>query len=234
MADLVALLMLTLAGLIKPGVNDAQLEKKLAAVVQQDQPAPLEKVAVDASKASSEGVESVDFHFTNLFMEPLMVRDSHFVVSGISRAADDKLSLKDIEWRAELDEDALTAALNSQKNKLSDAKVSLTPDGITLSGKYKVLLGQKMGFSVTGNLFIEEGSLLVFHIDKSKAAGMNIPKGLNKTIEDEVNPVYDLAKFAARSKKDIDFAKQQLDYDFKLEVTRISPKSGYLEVGGSA
>jgi len=208
MADLVALLMLTLVGLIKPGINDTQLEKQLAAVVQKEQPAPLEKVVVETSKASAAGVEKVDFHFTNLLMEPLMVRDANFVVSGIKKLSADKLSLKSINWKAQVDQEALTVALNSHADKLKDAKVTLTPDGITLSGKYKVLFGKKMSFSVTGNLFVEEDSLLMFHIDKSKAAGMNIPKGLNNIIEDEVNPVYDLAKCAARSKKDIEFAKE--------------------------
>jgi hypothetical protein len=91
-----------------------------------------------------------------------------------------------------------------------------------------------MPFEVKGQLAIEQQTLLMFHIDKSRMTGIPIPKQVNKLIEREVNPVYDLAKFAERSKKDIERAKKQLNYEFKLQVLSMRPQDGHIIVVGQA
>ena len=62
---------------------------------------------------------------------------------------------------------------------------------------------------------------MIFSIDKSKMIGVPIPGPVNRIIQREVNPVYDLDAFAERSRKDIQRARDLLDYEFYLEVDKI-------------
>src|SRR5436309_2968651 len=144
MSDLIALLLATLGSLLHPGVTQAQLEQKLAAVVLQQQPAPIKAVTVVATGVTATGADKVEFHFTNLYMEPLMVEKSTFTVTGVQKGKDGRLSVKAIAWSAALGQDALTTALESQGGKMSDAVVTIEPEGLTLHGKWPLALGAKV------------------------------------------------------------------------------------------
>jgi hypothetical protein len=234
MADLIALLLLTLGGQLKTGVTEAQLEKQIAAVVKQEQPAPLEDLSVDVTGASASGCDSITFKFEKLMLDPVLMKSADITISKVKKSADGKLSIGGIKWTADMGQAELTEALQQQVDKLKDSTVTISSDGLTLSGKYAVLLGAKMPYSVTGDLKVEDETLLMFYIDKSKVSGVGLPKGLNKTIEKEVNPVYDLKKFRSKSEKEIKLAKEKLNYDFNLLIVTIEPKDGHIIVSGTA
>ena len=104
--------------------------------------------------------------------------------------------------------------------------MSIAPEGISLAGTYPVMLKMRVPYTVAGDLAVEQQTQLMFRIHESGISGVNMPGGLNALLEKEINPVYDLAKFAARSKKDIERAKQKLDYDFMLNGGRAQARAG--------
>ena len=63
---------------------------------------------------------------------------------------------------------------------------------------------------------------------------MRIPAQLNRLIENEINPVYDLAEFANRNKQEIKQAREKLDYEFKLTAREIKLGNGHIIVSGDA
>lgn len=232
MSDLLALLLATLSTLLQPGVTEQQLETKLAAAVKTAQPAPLQGVSVDAAGVTPSGADKVEFHFTDITLDKLDVGRATFTVSGVKKETGGKLSLKGISWSAAIDDGALTDALRAEGGKMKDATVTIAPAGLTLNGKWPLGF-TKVKYGVTGNLSVD-GTLLNFHIDKSDISGVGMTRGINGMIEKEVNPVYDFARFAARSAKEIQLAKDKLNYDFKLRVGKIEPKAGHIIVYGSA
>jgi hypothetical protein len=233
MADLIALLLAAVTGLLGPGVKEAQLEKKVQAAVLTAQPVPIGAVVVKCKGVSAKQVDELTFELTDLLLDPLLISKATIVIGTVKPLKDGKASIKSISWTAQIGEQALTKALNAHVDSLSNATVLLDPEGISLKGKYKTILG-KLPFEVKGQLTVEQQTLLMFHIDKSRMQGLSIPKQVNKIIEHEVNPVYDLAKFAERSKKDIARAKDKLSYSFHLEVETITPQDKQLTVVGKA
>lgn len=234
MADLIAILLAALAGLLKPGVSEAQVEGQLGALLKDKPPAPCASYKVDAEGVSAGGVERISLSFEGLMMDPLLVKAARFEVSGLRLGKDGRLAIGAIEWSAVLDQAALTEALSVSQDSIKSPLVEITPDVISISGKYKAPLGARVGFKVDGTLGVEEDTLLMFRIDKTKAAGISAPKWVSKKVEGAVNPVYDLAKFEKRSQKDIEYAREKLDYAFKLKVSTIRAGPGKLEVSGSA
>lgn len=233
MAELMALLIATLGALLGTGTSDKVLAAQVAKAVQDKPPVPIESVEVACKGSSAQGVDEISFILDGLLLDPLLLKEAQINVGAVRRAADKKMSIGSIAWTADIAEAELTKALRSHVDKLADATVSIAPEGITLSGTYP-MWPFPIPYTVTGDLVVENQTQLVFHITKSGAAGMKLPGGLNKMIEKEINPVYDLAKFAARSKKDIERAKQQLNYDFKLLVEKLTPAEGHIIVTGTA
>jgi hypothetical protein len=234
MADLIALLMLTLSAQLKPGASETQIEAKIAALVKQEQPAPHEGIKVDASGVSAKGCSSITFSFDGLLLDPVLLKSADITVSEVKKGTDGKLSIAGIEWSADIGEQELTAALQQKVEKFKETTIDINPAGLTLSGRYPLLFGATVSYSVSGEVIVEDETLLMFYIDKSKVSGVGLPKGLNKKIEKEVNPVYDLAKFRAKSEKEIRLAKEQLSYDFNLLIVTITPQDGHIIVSGTA
>jgi len=176
----------------------------------------------------------IQFEMQGLLLDPLLISTAQFTVGGVQLSPGGGLAIGSIEWSADIGEEELTAALLASTDQLGKAaKVTLREEGVTLKGSYKALL-TRIPFEVQGNLQVDNQTQLMFDIDKSRMTGIPIPKQVNKLIEKEVNPVYDLAKFAERSKKDIELAREQLDYEFYLEVEKIIPLNGHIQVEGTA
>jgi hypothetical protein len=233
MADLIALLLAAVTGLLGPGVKQAELEQKVRAAIMEAQPVPIAEVAVKCKGVSAKQVDELTFELTDVMLDPLLISKATMVIGTVQPLKGGKVSIKSIKWTALIGEKELTKALNAHVESLSNASVQLDPEAITLKGKYKTILG-KLPFEVKGQLTVDQQTLLMFHIDKSRMQGVSIPKQVNKIIEREVNPVYDLAKFAERSKKDIARAKEKLSYTFNLRVDTMTPQDGTLFVVGKA
>lgn len=243
MAELIALLIVAVGSLLGSSADYNTLAKEVAAKVRDNPPVPITDVAVAITPA--EEIELVDgeepypagsvriaFAFEGLYLEPLSIRDALITVDGVRLGDNGKLTITSISFDTEIDEGDLTSALRAETDALgSSAQVLIDKAGVTLKGSYKALLA-RVPFAVTGNLGIESQTQLVFTIDKSNMVGIPVPGPVNRLIENEVNPVYDLAKFHERSKEDIERAKEQLNYTFYLEIQEIVPDAGYITVTG--
>jgi hypothetical protein len=245
MAELIALLLAAVASLLNAGAGPAELEAKVRQTVLDNPPVPLEDVQIHAVPAAQlklapgqakppAGSVQLTFEFSGLYLEPLLIKHAVITVGGVKRAADGKLTIESIAFTTRITEQALTDALKADTDKLGpEPQVLIDEAGVALKGSYGALV-TRVPFEVKGNLSVQNQTQLMFAIDRSKMAGVAIPGPVNKLIEREVNPVYDLAKFHQRSKKDIDRARAQLNYEFYLQVRELTPQAGYIIVTGVA
>jgi hypothetical protein len=233
MAELVAMLLLTLSGLFGSGAADEQYSELLSAAVRRQKPVPMQSVEVLCSESSDSCIGELAFSFGGLVLEPLLIESARIEVGQLSRDAEGRMTMDGIAWTARISDKDLTAALQSHVDRLHDASVKIDKQGLTLYGSYP-LLGVAIPYSLRGQLAVENDSELVFRIDQSKLSGLAMPAGLNALIEKEVNPVYDLKTFSKRSRKDIERAKEQLSYEFALHIESISCGKGHIIVAGSA
>lgn len=246
MSELIALLMVTVSQLLGAGVPAADLAEQVRAAVLEA--APMEIADATAFITPEPADEAGDdqpqvqldaalwrltFTFDDIYLEPLLVRELEIEVGKLHLQDDGSLRIGSIAFSAEFTQEALTEALAAKAGTVHNPRVVLNPDGITLRGSYSTWIGRVL-FEVKGNLSVEEQTQLIFSIDRSKMIGVPIPGPVNRIIQREVNPVYDLDAFAERSRKDIQRARDLLDYEFYLEVDQITPRQGHIIVVGHA
>jgi hypothetical protein len=232
MADLIAVLIAALAQLLGAGGDAQILGVRMAALIVEAKPVPLSEAAVEAEGVGASGVELLSMKFTDLLLDPLEIDATTIDVSGIS-VAPAGVSLEGIEFSAEISEADLTSALRKHTTALDDARIHITKQALELSGTYP-LFGLRLPYRVAGTLSVKDDTRLMFNIDSSGMGAVRSPAALNSLIEREINPVYDLAEFAARSKDDIELAREQLDYEFNLEIVSITLGQGHIIVAGTA
>ena len=245
MSELIALLMVTLSQLLGAGVPPAELAEQMRAAVLEAAPMeiadasatvvpePVDEDAVRPQQQQDQELWRLTFTFDEIYLEPLLVRELEIEVGELHLQDDGSLRIGSLAFSAEFTQEALTEALAAKAGTVHNPRVVLEPDGITLKGSYGTWIG-RVPFEVKGNLSVEEQTQLIFSIDKSKMIGVPIPGPVNRIIQREVNPVYDLDAFAERSRKDIQRARDLLDYEFYLEVDRITPRQGHIIVTGHA
>ena len=260
MSELIALLMVTLSQLLGAGVPPAELAEQMRAAVMEAAPMeivdasatvvpePVDEDAVRPQQQQDQELWRLTFTFDEIYLEPLLVRELEIEVGELHlqddgslrifdgirvRHDDSSLRIGSLAFSAEFTQAALTEALAAKAGTVHNPRVVLEPDGITLKGSYGTWIG-RVPFEVKGNLSVEEQTQLIFSIDKSKMIGVPIPGPVNRIIQREVNPVYDLDAFAERSRKDIQRARDMLDYEFYLEVDKITPRQGHIIVTGHA
>ncbi len=233
MADLIALLLVTLSSLFGSGADDEQFALLLSQAVQKSKPVPMDEVSVDCTGCTVSSIDSIGFDFSGLTLEPLLIESASIDVDSLHHDAKGRITMEDLGFSARITQEDLTAALRSHVERLEDATITIDRRGLTLSGRHRVL-ALSIPYSVRGTLGVEDGSQLMFHIDQSQLSGLNMPAGLNALIEKEVNPVYDLKAFASRSRKDIERAKAQLGYEFALQIRKITYGEGHIIVDGNA
>jgi len=243
MAELIALLMVTVGQLLGSGAPPADMAEQVTSTLEQNSPFTVEAIEVNIAAEDPgdlpEGYKPagdtfrLEFSFTDIEIEPLLIHDLDISVGGICAGPEGTLTLGSIDFEALIEDSALEEALKSHAPSIKGPSLKIRNRGITLAGSYQTWLAA-VPFSVDGGLRVANQTQLVFEIDKSSMAGIGIPEAVNNLIEGEVNPVYDLQDFVKRSKKDIERAKDQLDYEFFLEVSRLKPKNGHIIVAGTA
>lgn len=245
MAELIALLMVTVGQLLGSGAAPAELSREVQAALVASSPFAVAEIEVEVTleppPEESTGAAAefagdsyrLDFEFTGIEIEPLTIEDLDITVGGIHRGDAGGLRIGWITFSAQITEQALREALKSHAPSISNPAVTVSRQGIRLGGGLRTWLGT-VPFAVEGNLTVANQTQLVFTIDESRMAGIGIPAVVNNVIEHEVNPVYDLADFVKRSKKDIARARAQLDYEFYLSVEELTPQNGHIIVAGKA
>jgi hypothetical protein len=232
-ADLIAILLASLTGFFQIGADPQELSRAMAAAVMETQPVPITEAEVTCGDLDNGQIDDVTFSLSGVTLDPLEIEHTEITVFGILQQPDGSVTFKRIEWQARIDDQSLTDALRIHVKKMADAEVHARDEVISLKGTYPVW-PVRVPYSVDGSLVVENQTELVFHITRTGLSGVRLPSALNNLIESEINPVYDLAQFAARSKKDLDRAKEKLDYEFMLQVEQIEAGDGFLLVTGDA
>jgi len=247
MSELIAILLITVGQLLGAGAPAPQLADQLQAEVLDNAPMPIGDLAVAAEQQASDPAEGVRggeagdagpaldlrFGFDEIFLEPVLVDELAIDVHGLVLDPSGAVSISGIGFSGKFTGESLTAALRAKETTVHNPQVLIDPEGITLKGSYGTWLG-RVPFEVKGNLLVEDQTQLVFTIDKSRMVGIPIPGIVNRIVQNEINPVYDLDAFVERSKDDIARAREMLDYEFYLEVEDITPRDGFIIVSGKA
>lgn len=247
MSELIALLLLTVGQLLGAGAAPDQLAAQLQADVRDNAPMAIGELAVsaaaqsDAARAQNPAGEGVAasapldlrFEFDEIFLEPVLVDELAISVKGLVQAPAGGVRIAGIGFSGKFTAESLTAALKAKETTVHNPRVQIDPQGITLKGSYGTWLG-RVPFEVKGNLLVENQTQLVFTIDNSRMVGIPIPGVVNRIVQNEINPVYDLDAFVERSKDDIQRAREMLDYEFYLSVEEITPREGFIIVSGNA
>ena len=234
MAELIAVLMVTVGQLLASGATVDSMAGRVELALEVVG-FTVEEPAEDPGPAAHSAADSyrIDFEFTDIEIEPLLIHELDIAVGGIRPAEGDGLSIGWITFEARIEDRALQSALASHAPSIRDPRISIDKSGIALGGKLRTWLAA-VPFEVQGGLSVVNQTQLVFDIDRSRMIGIGIPAAVNNVIEHEVNPVYDLADFAERSREDLDRAKSQLDYEFYLSVSKLTPRNGHIIVAGKA
>lgn len=247
MAELIILIMMTISQCLEDGTSPDALAGLSAGAVAENAPFPLEEVAADVfiepgpedtaaelcnPEPDYRGPLRLRFTFKGVYLDPLTVSVLSIDLHGLALDSRGALELTGISYVFDIPAAELSAAL-AQESDIINPQVTLTAEDVILAGKYPTFLGD-MPFEVIGDLVVENETQLVFRIDRSRMAGVKIPKFVNDMIAGEVNPVYDLLAFEERSRKDIELAKEKLGYELKVRVNSIDPEPGHIIVTGQA
>lgn len=247
MSELIALLLITVGQLLGSGAAPDQLAAQLTADVRDNAPMAIGELAVSAAQEEStdgavvSGSGGIDadapldlrFEFDEIFLKPVLVDELAIGVAGLKLTPGGGVRIDGIDFVGKFTAESLTEALRARETTVYNPRVLIDPQGITLRGSYGTWLG-RVPFEVKGNLLVENQTQLVFTIDKSRMVGIPIPGVVNRIVQNEINPVYDLDAFVERSRDDIARAREMLDYEFYLTVETITPREGFIIVSGSA
>lgn len=233
MAELIALLLALVGQFGQANLSAEEFSQKISESVMVAQPVPLEAVQAEATLSLNGELNSLVFKLDGLALDPLKIEHATITVEGIEIDALGKVSLGSIDWTVEIKDSDLTAALQKHTESISQAVISSSKQGLIVEGSYQ-LWRLSIPFSLAGQFVVENQTNLVFELDSSGIGKLKLPLRLNKLLEQEINPVYDLAQFSLRSKEDLDQAKAQLNYKFYLLVEKIAPQKGKVVVIGSA
>lgn len=247
MSELIAILLITVGQLLGAGAAPQQLAAQLQAEVLDNAPMAIGDLAVaaepvnvaaaaaDTGGTATDAAEAVDLHFDfdDIYLEPVLVDELAIDVRGVALDQAGTVTISGIGFSGEFTAESLTGALRAKQTTVHNPRVLIDPAGITLKGSYGTWLG-RMPFEVKGNLLVEDQTQLVFTIDKSRMIGVPVPGVVNRIVQKEINPVYDLDAFVERSKDDIARAREMLDYEFYLKVEDITPRDGFIIVSGQA
>lgn len=233
MAELIALLLALVGQFGQANLSAEEFSKQISESVMVAQPVPLKAVHAEATLSLNGELNSLVFKLDGLVLDPLKIEHASIMVEGIEIDPQGKVSLGSIDWTVEINDADLTAALQKHTGSITQAVISSSKQGLIVEGSYK-LWRLRIPFSLEGQLVVENQTNLVFELDSSGIGKLKLPLKLNKLLEQEINPVYDLGQFSSRSKEDLDQAKAQLNYEFYLLVEKIAPQKGKIVVNGSA
>ena len=142
-------------------------------------------ITVRADSASRSGIA----------MKPLYIKALDVVVDMPKLfAADPKVDTKSrgkTQLHIEINEDDLTEGLRQAQDVIPDLAASLKGGQITLTGTYRMLVGNK--FKMAGKLKVVDGAKINFVPTAVKVNGIPIPVSGVKVVLAKINPLLDLS-----------------------------------------
>lgn len=243
MAKLIALILSLIASAIVG--SEGSIERKLESALKEELAGRVKDVHVEVH--SNPGsfllkgkIASMDFTFDEFYVKPVLMDDVYFNVknirinllsSAISREAKVE-SVGEILFRLTIREDDLAKGLAEKAKNILEPTVEINNGKIILSGKYRLGF-LKVPFSVAGYGTFENKTTLNFRIDEVRFVGLRMPESIDRLLEREVNPIFDLDKFYEEKGKEWKLNEEMLGRELNLTVRQIRATEGKIIITGS-
>lgn len=186
-------------------------------------------------------IAAIDFDLKGLWMKPVRVEGAQFQVKDIRVDSTKMLtgkaekcirSIGDITFRFDFLPKDLTRALKLDSPNIKDPKVSIEGGMVVIEGKYPV--GPvAVPFVVKGYLTYEGGSRIYYRIQHAKIVGVGLPGGIKQSIENELNPIFDLDKFEENKKEDFEICEELIGRRLKLVIRQVIASGNRIIITGS-
>jgi hypothetical protein len=243
MTNIILAILLVLSQALGIGGDvDSKIEQAMKAELGQK----IEDVKVDShinngALMTKGKIAAIDFDLKGLWMKPVRVEGAQFQVKDI-RVDSSKIltgkaekcirSIGDITFRFDFLPKDLTRALKLDSPNIKDPKVNIEGGMVVIEGKYPV--GPiAVPFIVKGFLTYEGGSRIYYRIQNAKLVGIGLPGGIKQSIEDELNPIFDLDKFEENKKDDFDACEELIGRRLELVIRQVIASGNRIIITGS-
>ncbi len=242
MTKLIALIIGILGGILIGGGN---LEKKVAEALQDELGDKVKGVKVEVH--SNPGsfllrgkIASMDFTFDEFYVEPVVMDEVYFNVKDIrvnlvrsAIAGETRIkSVGEITYRFKVREKDLANGLAKKASSISYPSVEIEGGKIILSGKYRFGF-LKVPFEVEGYPSFENKTSLNYRITAVRFVGIKLPTAIDKLLEREINPIFDLDTFYKKKGEEWKVNEEMLGRKLNLTIRHIIARNGVITVTGS-
>ena len=186
-------------------------------------------------------ISAIDFDLKGLWMKPVRVEGAQFQVKDIrvdsgkilsGKAERSIRSIGDIIFRLDFLPRDLTRALELDSPNIKDPQVSIEGGMVVIAGKYP--MGPiAVPFQVKGYLTYEGGSRIYYRIQQARIIGIGLPGGIKQSIENELNPIFDLDKFAEKKREDFEACEDLIGRKLELVIRQVIASGNRIIITGS-
>jgi len=231
MTNIILVFMLILARVFAPGANvDEMLEKALTAELGEK----VRKVSVEThinkgSLLTKGKIASIDLTLSELWVKPVLIDEAYFNIKDIRLNTGSVLtgdtkkcvrSVGDIKFRFTFRPEDLARALELSSERILEPRVRIEHSTVIISGKYAFGF-LRPSFEVEGYLTFEGGSRIYYRVGKVRLAGLGMPGRIEKLLEDEMNPLFDLDKFHKKRREEFAENAKIVGRELRLRINHI-------------
>jgi hypothetical protein len=239
---IVAIFMVIAQAIGLGGDINAKLEQAVKAELGQKVEAVDVETHINKGSLISKGkIAQIDLELTGLWMKPVRVERSKFELKDIristakvvtGKAKRSINSVGDVNFRMEFLPKDLSRAIELDSDKIRDPKITLKSSAVIISGKYPVGM-MSVPFEVEGYLTYEGGSRIFYRISRAKVVGLGLPGGVKQSIENELNPIFDIDKFEANKRDELEKNEKLIGRKLDLVIRNILVTSDRIIITGS-
>jgi len=157
--------------------------------------APYSQAETERGRFKSITVRADSAEKGGIAMRPMYVKGTDVVLDlGMLFSPGSRVETKyrgATEMYIELSEEDMNEGLRQAQDVVPDLKATLQNGQITLTGTYKLLVGNK--FKMSGRLEVPDGYKINFVPTAAKVNGIPVPVSAVKTLLSRLNPILDLA-----------------------------------------
>jgi hypothetical protein len=243
MTNIILVFMLILAEVFTPGANvDEMLEKALQAELGDKVKNVSVETHINKGSLLTKGkIAAIDLTLDKLWVKPVLIDEAYFNITDVRLDTGNVLtgkakkcvrSVGDIKFRFTFRPDDLARALELSSDNIINPKVRTEQSVVIISGKYAFGI-LKPSFEVEGYLTFEGGSRIYYRVQKVRLAGLGMPGRIEKLLENEMNPLFDLEKFHEKRKKEFEKNEKIVGRELRLKIGHIIVSDGKIVTTGS-
>ncbi len=222
------------------------IDRKIEQAIKADLGKKVEDVRVksyinEGSLLTKGKIAAINIDLKGLWMKPVRVEGAQFEVKDIrvdsgkiliGKAEHGIRSIGDIIFRFDFLPRDLTRALELDTPNIIEPQVSIESGMVVIAGKYP--MGPvAVPFKVKGYLTYEGGSRIYYRIHQARIVGIGLPSGIKQSIENELNPIFDLDKFAENKREDFEACESLIGRKLELVIRQVIASGNRIIISGS-